>query len=99
MVKVNPRLRQISSKVFLSKNMKVEHTKYSLAFIPRNSYVIITQNVILQEIHSKVKDKKRNKILTIALIGVSGTGPWLVNILSQSARVHSRVCLIQTIIC
>ena len=41
--------------------MKLELTKYSLAFTLRNSYVIITQNVIPQEIHSKVKDKKGTK--------------------------------------
>ena len=35
MVKFNPGLSQISSKVFLSKNMKLELTKHCLAFTPR----------------------------------------------------------------
>ena len=34
---LNPGLSQILSKVFLSKNMHHEHTKYYLAFTPRYS--------------------------------------------------------------
>ena len=37
MVKFNPGLSQISSMVFLSKNMKLELTKHCLAFTPRYS--------------------------------------------------------------
>ena len=37
MVKVNPGLSQISSKVFLSKNIKLELTKFCIPFTPRYS--------------------------------------------------------------
>ena len=38
MVKFNPGLSQILSKVFLSKNVSLELTKYFLAFTPRLNY-------------------------------------------------------------
>ena len=47
MVNFNLGLNQILSKVFFSKNMQLKLTKHCWALTPRNSYVMISQNVTL----------------------------------------------------
>ena len=56
-VKFNPGLSQISSKVFLSKNVSLELTKYCCVFNPRFS----DDNILLLAIQRKVKYKKGTK--------------------------------------
>ena len=61
MVKFNPGLNQISSKVFLSKNMKLELTKYCLAFTPRYSNNNTTQlTQLLLVLHTVVQSLDNN---------------------------------------
>ena len=63
MVKFKPGLSQILSKVFLSKNMQFELSKYCSAFTPTysddNTKCYFTQNILTKE----GKIQKRNKIL------------------------------------
>ena len=65
MVKFKPGLSQILSKVFLSKDMKLELTKYCSAFTPiysnDNTKCCSTQYILSKE----GKIQKRNKILII----------------------------------
>ena len=63
MVEFNPGLSQILSKVFLSKNMQLELSKYCWAFTPRYS-IMITQNVTPNNV-KEGKIQKRNKILIL----------------------------------
>ena len=53
-VKFNPGLSQILSKVFLSKNMLLERTKYFCVFTPRFSDY---NRILLYEMHRKVNTK------------------------------------------
>ena len=75
MVKFNPGLCQISSKVFLSKNMKLELTKYSLPFTPRYSDDN-TKSYSKKFIARKKTKMEQNFNPRLVLIGLSGTGPW-----------------------
>ena len=59
MVKFKPGLSQILSKVFLSKNMQFELSKYCSAFTPRYTKCYSTQYILTKE----GKIQKRNKIL------------------------------------
>ena len=59
MVKFKPGLSQILSKVFLSKNMQFELSKYCSAFTPRYTKCYSTQYILTLE----GKIQKRNKIL------------------------------------
>ena len=74
MVKFNPGLCQISSKVFLSKNMKLELTKYSLPFTPRYSDDN-TKSYSKTFIARKKTKMEQNFNPRLVLIGLSGTGP------------------------
>ena len=79
MVKLNPGLSQILSKIFLTKNMSLELTKYCFLFTTR----LNDDNI---ECYSKqcigrykYKNGTKFEILDLVLLSLSGTWAWNFN--------------------